>query len=74
MIIAFAAVVPVIEGHVVGLLHGGLQRLALGSFMLALAAAFVPGVEKLIEPRQHLFDRRQLARRPGFTTRALRAG
>lgn len=71
-VIAFAVLVFVTEGRVVGLLHGGFQRLSLGSFMLALAAPLVPGVEQLIEPRQHLLDRRQWAGRPGLAARALR--
>ena len=62
------------RGSVVSLLHGGLQRLALGGLLLALAAALVPGVEQLIEPRQHLLDRRQLAGRTGLAARALRPG
>src|SRR3954467_2496974 len=71
-VIAFAVLVFVTEGRVVGLLHGGFQRLALGGFTLALPAALVPGAEQLIEPRQHLLDRRQWAGRPGLAARALR--
>lgn len=53
-----AAVVALVNNGFIGLLNGGRQRFALGGLALALTAALVPGVEQLIEPRQHLLDRR----------------
>jgi hypothetical protein len=78
-VLAVFAVV-VLDACLVGLLHGGLQRRVLGSFLcvslggfaFTLAAAFVPGVEELIQPRQHLLDRGQLTGRSSLAARALR--
>jgi hypothetical protein len=56
------------------ILDGDFQCLALGGFALALTAPFVPGIKELVQPWQHLLDRRQLTRRAWLTARALRPG
>jgi hypothetical protein len=52
-------------------------RLALRGFALAHFPVILPGIENQMQPRHHLFDRRQLAGRTGFAARtgcALHAG
>src|SRR6202030_569598 len=69
--VAFVAVgVGVFEDfHGLALLR--FKRLALGLLEFALFAVIFPGVEDQMQPRHHLFDRRQLAGRPGLAARAL---
>jgi hypothetical protein len=80
MFLLFLAIVVVINripGCVVDIL-GHRQRLAFGSFALggfklAHAPVIFPGIEDQMQPRQDLFDRRQLAGRTGFPARTCRA-
>lgn len=66
VVVASGVVAVVVGGEHVAVpivLDGCIKRFALGSFTLALAATVLPGVKNLIEPREHLLDRGQLARR-----------
>src|SRR5262249_12763737 len=76
VVVAISLIALVIDERVriVVVLNGSFQRLALDGFALALTAPFVPGVEELLQPGEHLFDRRQQTGRAGLATRALRTG
>ncbi len=69
-----AIIVFVVEAAVSVILYRLQHRLfgglALCGFILALAPVILPRIEDQVQPWQHLLDRRQLARRTGFTTRA----
>ncbi|MGY4231342.1 hypothetical protein ACVIIW_000289 [Bradyrhizobium sp. USDA 4449] len=77
MLVAFGFVargVVVADRGVFTLVDRGFEGGALGGLLLALAAAFVPGVEQLLQPRQNLLDGWQLSGRTGLAARALRTG
>src|SRR5260370_26397574 len=89
LVLAVMVVIIVVTGFIV--VFGRFQRLVLGGFAflgllcLTLARSLVVfiGIEQQVQPRHHLFDRRQLPGRAGFAARtgfascaglALRAG
>src|SRR5260370_35822863 len=75
LVLAVMVVIIVVTGFIV--VFGRFQRLALGGFAflgllcftLARSLVVFIGIEQQVQPRHHLFDRRQLPGRAGFAAR-----